>query len=117
MSEEKIEKIINEKKQLILERFKHSLEIIQQESIKQFEAELERLKEITKIQLPAPLNVIDILNNGGYVFSNVFTNEYPGDFNVKISGHDVFNWSWSGGPILKAGKYRVTLIIERIENA
>ena len=111
-----VEKILKEREQTIIENFKHTLEVMLQQSVKQLEAELERLKEITKIQLPAPLNAIDIISNGGYVFSNIFVNEYANDFNVKIGGHNVFNWGWSGGPILNKGKYRVTLIVERLSD-
>jgi len=111
---EKIEKYLNERKEAILENFKTYLESLTQSSIKQLEAELSRIKEITKIRLPQPLNVLDILSNGGYVYSKVFINEYNGtDFNVRIGSYSVFDWGW-GAPILGKGKYRVTLIIERL---
>jgi len=109
VSEEKIEKILNERKQAIMESFKQSLEAITRDYVMRFESEVEKLKESAKIQLPPPLNVIDVLSNGGYVKSKILNFEYA----TELYLDNVFDWGYAR-PTLKRGKYRITLIVERL---
>jgi hypothetical protein len=114
---ELVEKYLKEKAEEIK---KETIERINDEAgraVHRFEKLIEQLREQAKITLPAPLNVLDILSNGGYIYSKTFENEYDKialDCIIYLGGREVLRFDWDARPSLKKGTYRATIIIEKL---
>lgn len=105
-----VEKIIEEKSKQLKAESIEAINKVAEAATARFQTELESLKKQAKIVLP--VNILDILVEGGYVFTvihNVPSEGYRVD--VEIGSENIL---YEYNRNLKAGKYRVTLLLEKL---
>jgi hypothetical protein len=113
---EQVEKYLKEKAEEIK---KGAIEHINSEAknaVQRLEKIIEQLREQAKIVLP--INVLEILTNGGYIYSKKFEYKYPDgrvSCDIFVDGARAFEFDWDTRPLLKKGTYRITLIIEKLK--
>lgn len=81
-----------------------------------FKSVIETLKKQARISLP--VNVLDIISKGGTVLSKEATVEYGGGspLRIELETKDLFYEEYPHSSTrLKRGKYRITLIVEKLE--
>jgi len=110
-----VEKIIKEAGEEIKEETIKEINRAAERATERFQRIIETLKEQAKIVLP--VNVIDILAKGGQVCIKEVNVPYDGTcFHVAVETRGDIIRGGHGDPFpsLKAGKYRVILIMERL---
>jgi len=109
MSEdEKIKEIIEREKNKIEKKFEERINYAIASAKTDFKEYVENLIKASKIALP--VNLIDILAKGGEVFVEDAFLDVRDEVHLNIAGFPKYSWT----PV-KAGKYRVVLIIEPLE--
>jgi len=112
-----VEKIIEEKGEKIKRETIETINKQAEAATARFNDLIEHLKEQAKIVLP--VNVIDILAEGGYINSTIHnaTSE-ENRIDLTIANKTLFYISrdryGSSHPQISSGKYRVTLIMEKL---
>ena len=107
-----VEKIIEEKGKQIKAESIEAINKAAETATARFQTELETLKKQAKIVLP--INILDILVEGGYVFTvihNVPNYGYRVDLTI---GAEELLYAYRDARLLKEGKYRVTLLLEKL---
>lgn len=111
--EEQVEKIIEAKADRIRKDTISAIDGAAVRAASAFEAELKKLKEQSRIALP--VNLLDIISAGGDIRSKVVELEYSGNNQIATTfpGHSIR----SMGIHVGKGKYRVTVIMEKLEES
>ena len=112
-----IEEVIAKKAEEIKEQAFEEIEKQVKLAEERFKREIERLVEAAKIVLP--VNVLEVISKGGFIDSRVFevgSDRTPLDYSVStISGTVMSSYTTFARPLLSRGRYRVTLIVEKLE--
>jgi hypothetical protein len=107
-NEEILEKIIEREKNKIEKDFEERINYAVASAKTEFKEYIEKLIKASKIALP--VNIIDILAKGGHVIVEDAFLDVRDDVRITIAGLPTYSWTPT-----KAGKYRVVLIIEPLE--
>lgn len=108
-----VEKIIEEKGEEIKRETLKTINRAAEAATERFKGIIENLKEQAKIVLP--VNVIDILAKGGCVESIDYDVPYEETYvRLSFQDKDIFYERKQGRFQIASGKYRVTLIMERL---
>jgi len=102
-----VEETIKEKAEGIKKETIEAINRVAETATRRFNQVIETLKEQAKIILP--VNIIDILAKGGYVKAVELNVPYTESLNFQLADRYIF-----GEEKLQSGKYRVTLIFERL---
>lgn len=113
---EQVEKYLREKAEEIKKEAKEHINSEAKNAVQRFEKIIEQLREQAKIVLP--INTLEILTNGGYIYSKEFEYKYSEGravCDIVVDGIKVFEFDWDTRPRLRKGTYRVTIIIEKLK--
>ena len=78
-------------------------------------AEIDRLKAGIELELPEFYSLIDVITGGGFVEAEEMEINYVSTLNVSVGGTSLFQKSRRDPIYLEEGKYKVILIIEKLE--
>ena len=112
---EKIEAYVNRLVKSYKADIENYIEFRKNAILKALEENVEGVKTLLKIPLPPPLNVLDILNKGGFVLSKIYNNVRDNaGVCLHVEGEDIFGYYST--PRIGKGLYRITVIVEKLES-